>query len=222
MWYSKGNTTSATSTSLEGNDVPEITLPNVTICKIEGCDRPKKAVGVCGMHYHRLVRHGSFDTPVRGNNTFLPEYNAWKGAKRRVLNKNCNAYPDYGGRGIKMCDRWLRSFDAFLEDMGSKPDASFTLDRKDVNGDYTPENCRWTDDSVQNHNQRLRKSNNSGFKGVSWDSRGKRWVANIWKDWVRIYLGCSEEPEIAALMYDAAAIQLYGDGCRTNILEAAK
>lgn len=155
-------------------------------------------------------RHKKFDSP---------EYTAWKGAKRRTLNSSCKAFPHYGGRGIRICEEWKHSFATFYKDMGDRPDGT-TLDRIDTNGDYTPDNCRWASRSIQNHNQRLRKTNKSGYRGVSWESRGGYWVANIWKDLVRIYLGSSHSAEQAALIYDTAAIQLYGFDAQTNFLGA--
>lgn len=77
-------------------------------------------------------------------------YRVWAGMKQRVLNPSAESYQYYGGRGIKVCERWLRSFEHFLSDMGHPPDG-LTLDRVNNDGDYEPDNCRWATPTEQNN-----------------------------------------------------------------------
>jgi len=84
-----------------------------------------------------------------------PEYRAWASMKERCLNPRHRFYSYYGGRGITICERWMLSFEKFLSDMGSRPSSKHSLDRRDNNGNYEPENCRWATAKVQMHNRRL-------------------------------------------------------------------
>ena len=70
------------------------------------------------------------------------EHKTWSGMKARCYDPENMAYPFYGGKGVKVCDEWLASFEAFFRDMGKRP-AGMTLDRKESTGDYCADNCRW-------------------------------------------------------------------------------
>lgn len=83
-----------------------------------------------------------------------PEYKAWLAMKSRCYYEDNIGYKNYGGRGIKVCDSWLNSFENFIKDMGDKPSLEYSLDRINVNGDYSKENCRWATKLEQSNNKR--------------------------------------------------------------------
>ena len=83
----------------------------------------------------------------------IPEYTVWKRLRRRCNSPTAKDYERYGGRGIKVCPRW-DSFTNFLADMGRRPSTDYSIERKDNNGDYCPDNCVWATDDVQRRNKR--------------------------------------------------------------------
>lgn len=125
-----------------------------------------------------------------------PEFKVWSGIIQRCYNPKQTEYEYYGARGIKMCDRWRKSYVNFLEDMGRKPYPNYSIDRIDVNGDYTPENCAWVSPVKQARNKRVRFNSKSGVTGVSWCNTTNKWVAKIKAKDKRIHLGSFEFEEL--------------------------
>lgn len=94
--------------------------------------------------------------------TGAPAYRRWQDMLTRCENTNSRSFKNYGGRGIKVCQRW-RKFEHFLEDMGS-PKKGQTLERKDNEGDYSPDNCRWASRAEQAINKRNNRRFSFGGK----------------------------------------------------------
>lgn len=84
----------------------------------------------------------------------IKEYRIWKAMKSRCYSPSCHKQGYYQKDNIKVCDRWLHSFENFLEDMGKMPGENYSIERIDYNKDYCPENCKWILQSEQSKNRR--------------------------------------------------------------------
>ena len=133
-------------------------------CTFPGCSSSHYCRGWCKMHWQRWRRHGDPGVVLIESHgmTHTPTWYAWAAMIQRCTNFRCKAWPNYGGRGIIVCERWLHSFTAFLEDMGERPSPELTLDRINNEGNYEPDNCQWATRSVQQRNKRLSTSCRKG------------------------------------------------------------
>lgn len=120
-----------------------------------GCLRNERAATRCRLR----IKHGHSRKGDRST-----EYVSWRNMLGRCTDPNNERYPQYGGRGITVCERWLNSFPTFLADMGPKPDSSYTIGRLDNDGNYELSNCRWETPTQQNRNR-------SNCRFVSYDGR---------------------------------------------------
>jgi len=102
-----------------------------------------------------------------------PEYRAWCHMKGRCNDERDKSYPDYGGRGIRVCDEWQENYKAFLDAIGRRPSPTHSLDRIDVNGNYQPGNVRWATRKRQNNNTRANRFIDFG---------GERLTLSEWSD----------------------------------------
>jgi hypothetical protein len=132
-----------------------------------------KSCGCVGRE--KRLKHGLFSGCKKGKK-WPPEVRTYYKMRVRCLDPKYPQYKDYGGRGIKVCDRWLGEggLHRFLEDMGNKPSKNHSLDRINNEGNYEPSNCRWATRLVQNRNSR---------HNVNVEFEGRTMCINAWAEY---------------------------------------
>ena len=146
-----------------------------TVCLVNGCKREAVCKGFCMKCYCRSKK-----SPKSSRNresllaNYAKEWQILNAMRQRCNNPNSVSYKNYGGKGIKVCDRWMGKdgLKHFIEDMGRRPEGvtskghpMYTIDRIDAEGDYCPENCRWSTWWEQNRNT-SRNTNTTGVYRV--------------------------------------------------------
>lgn len=135
-------------------NVVKATTSNILLNKIISCGCYFKSEEFSKVQSSSKIKHG-YDSRYTSKKIRL-RYSAYKAMLSRCYNKNNEAYPNYGGRGIRVCKRWRgeHGFDNYLEDMGFPPAKGMSIDRKNNDEGYSPSNCRWATDSQQMKNRR--------------------------------------------------------------------
>ena len=161
----------------------------------------------CGKEFKTHLQHiksghtKSCGCLSRHNLSYHRLYNVWSCMITRTTNKNIKRYKDWGGRGIKVCDRWLNVAN-FIEDMYPTFQEGLTLDRKDNSLGYFKDNCRWVEKNIQARNSRkLKSTNTTGYRGVS-KAKNNKFTARLCVNYIAIHIGTYETKLEAAKAYD--------------------
>jgi len=136
----------------------------------------------------------------------------------RCHNPNNSRFEWYGANGITVCTEWIESTREFLDwAMASGYKPGLEIDRRDSNGNYTPDNCRWVTRQQNCMNRKNRRNSLSRFKGVKRNcGRGKPWQAKIHVNGRCVHIGNFTTEESAARAYDSAALEHFGEFARLN------
>jgi hypothetical protein len=120
------------------------------------------------------------------------EYNTWVKIIQKCTNPRDPKWPDYGGRGIKVCAAWRESFATFLSDMGPRP-KGMSIDRRKNDEGYEPGNCRWATKFEQAQNRRTQRNNKHGISGVHWMKNEDGFTVSLSRNGRRVYLGYTKD-----------------------------
>ena len=161
----------------------------------------------CGCYGKKILSEGTYR---KHNLSYTRLYKVWGSIRGRTLNPKNKNYKYYGGRGIIICEEWKNDFMTFYNWAllnGYEENKGLSIDRIDNDGNYCPDNCRWTTSTIQTRNQRLPKNNSSGYKGVCLVKRDKIFTARICVNKKSIYLGSFLTPLEGAIAYNNYIIE---------------
>lgn len=117
-------------------------------------------------------------------------YHIWSGMKNRCKNFAHCGYKYYGAKGIKVCDEWLNNFENFYNwAINNGYNDTLTIDRINTKGNYEPNNCRWISREIQSINKIKQKNNISGYTGISYHKKNKKWASYVIFNKKHIHLG---------------------------------
>jgi hypothetical protein len=150
----------------------------------------------CGCLERELTIQRNYKHGCAKRKAVIPEYDIWCGIIKRTENPNAVSYPNYGGRGIKMSPQWRNSFEQFYADMGKRPTPEHELERRNNNGPYAKDNCRWATHTEQAHNKRNNRWITFNGETLCWSDWGRRLGTSAGTIQGRIKLGWSVEQAV--------------------------
>lgn len=156
-----------------------ITTGKKTSC---GCDTRQKISKAKTKHGHKKENSKAYRT--------------WLSIKTRCYNPKYHSYNRYGGRGIKVSDEWINSFENFLRDMGEPPTPKHQIDRINNDGNYTKGNCRWVTPKENSENRKVLK-NPTGYTGVSYKKHLNKYQSYFFVKRKSKYVGVFDTPKEA-------------------------
>jgi hypothetical protein len=159
----------------------------------------------CGCHKKRRIKEAN----TKHGLGYTRLYNIWKTMKDRTLNPKHKAYIRYGGRGITICEKWLdvRNFYDWAMSNGYEENKGLSIDRIDNDGNYEPNNCRWTTKTIQSRNRRISSKNMSGYKGVSFKKDKSKYKAYLTVEGKQVHIGYFITPVEGAIAYNNYIIE---------------
>ena len=174
---------------------------NFTI--VRGRSLKKGNTKSCGCLRKDTVRKRSITHGLRKH----PLYPVWNDMLHRCYNEKSKGYRNYGGRGIKVCDKWRNSVKNFIEDMYPSFKSGLSIDRVNNDGNYESDNCRWATQSQQNLNKR--GYGTSKHCGVGYDKKYQKWQARLFMNGKSKHIGYFDTEQEAAQVVKAKRLEVY-------------